>query len=111
MLVVLALFVSVNAYSSGIANSYYVTAVRADQSGKGWIQFSSTLNASSTGLPSCGSTQRNKLAFDANTDGGKAILSIALAALSTKKRIWASGTNTCSVYGTIESYSWGSIKD
>lgn len=92
---------------AGKANSFKVEQVRVDRNGKGYVQFANNLIES---RPSC-STHPKQLAFDVNTPAGQAIFSLALAAKASSKKIWAVGTGTCDVYGVVESWSWGVIKD
>ncbi len=94
-------------WAVGDANKYLVTKVRVDKSGKGYIQFDTALVNS----PATCSTHASHLAFDTNTPGGQGILSLALTANSSGKRIWARGTGDCSIYGTVESWSWGYITE
>ena len=108
---ILVLFLSVlslQAHGYGKANSFEVVQVRVDASGKGYIKFASALTVSP---PSCGNSNPRSLAFNTNTKGGAAIMALALTAQATEKKIWAIGTNTCSIYGTVESYSWGYMLD
>jgi hypothetical protein len=49
------------------------------------------------------------LAFNTNEAGGRAILSIVLAAQASGKKINARGTGTCSLYGVMEDWNWGLI--
>ncbi|WOI37718.1 hypothetical protein R1T43_01380 [Alteromonas sp. CI.11.F.A3] len=92
---------------AGKANTFKVDQVRVDRNGKGYVQFVNNLVETS---PSC-STHPKHLAFDVNAPGGQAIFSLALAAKASNKKIWAVGTGTCDVYGVVESWSWGVIKD
>ncbi|GEA11691.1 hypothetical protein [Alteromonas sp. KUL49] len=112
---VLTLFTFLMAFeccSVGIANMYLVKSVRVDASGIGYVEFDKSLTASSTGLPSCTiDFYKNMLAFDTKTDGGKAILSTALTAYTSKKKMWVAGTGTCSVYSVMESWDWGYVKE
>lgn len=104
----LAMFGTNAVYAAGIANNLYVEAVRVDKSGKGFVQFASPLEDA---RPTCAEPQPKTLAFDANTPGGQAILSIALAAQAGGKQIYAKGTGDCSVYGTVESWLSGWVKN
>ena len=95
-------------YAESIADSLTVYQVRIDQSGRGYVWFSSAL----TGTPaSCGSSHPNQLSFDTNTNGGKAILSMALSAKMSGKRIYAQGTGTCEGYNTVERWNVGYLRD
>jgi hypothetical protein len=45
---------------------------------------------------------RNVLAFNANTEGGKGILQVALAAQLSGKSVHVVGTGSCSTFANIE---------
>lgn len=94
------------AQAEGRANHFYVKYVRVDKSGKGYVVFDKALAHTPN---ACGTSHSNHLAFDTNTPGGQAIMSLALTAFSTGKRIQAYGTNNCTIYGTVESWNWGFI--
>ena len=81
-----------------------VNYVRVDQSGRGIVKFDDPKYGT---LPSCGNSHPNHLAFDTNSPGGQAILSVALSAQMSGKRIWARGTEACSSYGTVENWNYG----
>ncbi len=108
-LIVLVLF-SDAVFSRGAAENLEVDFVRVDKSGKGYVQFVSPLTPDSGSLPSCGTSYPKALAFDTNVAGGDAILSVALSAKMSSKKITARGTNTCGTYSTIENWDWGYIK-
>ncbi len=103
----LCLALPAQGFAAGDANKFMVTKVRVDKNGKGYIQFDTALVNS----PATCSTHPSHLAFDTNTPGGQGILSLALTANSSGKRIWARGTGDCSIYGTVESWSWGYITE
>lgn len=105
---VVLLLVTFDVFSIGVANSFYVTDVRADRSGKGYIRFDKPLVAEGD-LPSC-STHKNHLAFDVNAPAGMSIMSLALAAQASGTPVYAKGTGECDVYGTVESWAWGQIE-
>ncbi len=95
-------------YAEGVADNLTVYQVRVDQSGMGYVHFSSAL----TGTPAtCASSHPKQLAFDANTDGGKAILSMALSAKMSGKKIYASGTGSCEGYNVVERWNTGYLRD
>ncbi len=97
-----------NVSANGIAENLEVDFVRVDSSGYGYVNFVSALTSTPA---TCINGYPNALAFDTNTAGGKAIYTIALVAKTTNKRIRAVGTNNCTIYGSIESWSWGKIMD
>lgn len=100
---ILGMFMS-HAIAEGIAANYYVDNVRVDKSGKGYVKFLTAL----IGAPAtCASAHANHLAFDANQPAGQAIMSLALAAQASGKKIYAKGTNICDIYGTVESWDYG----
>ncbi|GAB1624074.1 hypothetical protein AAOGI_41240 [Agarivorans albus] len=95
-------------YAKGYSNNYKVVEVRADASGKAYVKFDKPLIQTPA---ACGSGYASHLAFDLKTPGGQGILSVVLAAQASGKRIKAQGTGTCSVYGVIESWSWGLVNN
>ena len=106
-LVSIYLFVNIS-FAEGIATSLTVHRVRIDASGMGYVWFASAL----TGTPApCGTSHPNQLSFDTTTDGGKAILSMALSAKMSGKSISASGTNSCEGYNSVERWSVGYLED
>lgn len=88
----------------GAVNST-VNSVRIDRSGKGMVEFDSPIGNNPA---SCGTqTYASYLSFDTNTDGGKAIYSMVLAAAASGKKIVAYGTGTCADYSNVvESLSY-----
>jgi hypothetical protein len=106
----LMLVVSQYSFAVGKAEYFHVKSVRVDQNGKGIVEFSKPLIEHSGARPSCGS-YLSHLAFDVNTEGGKAIYSLVLAARSNGQRIFALGTGNCSTYGVVENWAWGMMLD
>ncbi|MCH2041491.1 MAG: hypothetical protein MK185_12735 [Saccharospirillaceae bacterium] len=94
----------------GLADSYDVDNVRVDKSGLGFVTFKSDLVANKEELPDCGKGYPRSLAFDTNTEGGKAILSMALSAKMSGSSLYAVGTNECSGYQVIENMSYGFLE-
>lgn len=104
----LIIILSCNVLAEGKADHFKVKYVRVDKNGKGIVKFQKPL----AGTPSsCGSSHNSDLAFNTNTEGGKAIFSIVLTAYTTGKKIQAYGTNNCDIYGVVESWNWGFIID
>ncbi len=92
----------------GEATSFDVNHVRIDKSGTGYVEFVSPLVAQGGTLPTCGSLYPKALAFDTNTAGGKAIFALALAAKASGDKIFARGTNDCTIYpDTMEDWAYG----
>ncbi len=83
-----------------------VDIVRVDENGWGLVRFTTPLGMQPA---SCIQNHPTHLSFDTNTDGGKAILGLALTAHSTGKRLFAGGTGTCEGYGIIEKWNIGWI--
>ncbi len=96
-------------FSAGSVNDFTVTTVRVDRSGLGIITFEGSLGGTPASCIS--SSYHNHLSFDTNTTGGKAILSIALSAQATGKKVSARGTGNCEDYGSVESWSFGNINN
>jgi len=100
-LVLLCLF-PLLAFARGEATNHTVEHVRVDKSGLAYVQFTTDLVANNGSLPACGTSYPRTLAFDTNTEGGKAILSVVLSAKMSNSKIFARGTNECEGYGVIE---------
>lgn len=97
-----------SSHAEGIANNLTVFQVRVDGTGLGYVQFTTAL----TGTPaSCASSHPYQLSFDANTAGGKAILSMVLSAKMSGKHIYATGTNSCEGYTVVERWGTGYLRD
>ncbi len=109
IVVLVGCLISSAVFARGQATNLIVESVRIDKSGFGYVEFSSDLVAqSSTTLPECGTMYPKALAFDTNTEGGKAILSVVLMADATKEKIFARGANECTVYpGAVEDWDYG----
>ena len=107
-LMLLLLLPTTTVQAIGLANTVEVDFVRVDSDGRGYVNFKTALISEPA---SCTNGYPNALAFDTNTAGGRAILSVALAAKSSGKKIYAKGTGACTVYGVMEDWSWGAIKD
>lgn len=92
----------------------FVTAIRVDSTGKGLVQFASAV----VGVATCCTgttcnTNTSFLAFDTNTAGGKAILTLVTSAKLSNKKVQATGTGGCSVYSSgaslAEDFSVGTL--
>ncbi len=105
---VVLIFAGNTAHAEGIANTLTVDNVRVDRSGVGYVRFTTPLISTP---PACATTYPNHLSFNTNTPGGQAILSIALTAKASGKRIYAKGAGTCDIYTVVESWSWGYLAD
>jgi len=95
-------------FCEGVADTFDVDFVRVDQTGFGYVEFKTNLVGTPASCTQSGYTK--SLAFDANTAGGKAIMSLALAAKTSGRKILARGTGACAVYGVMEQWAWGLIK-
>jgi hypothetical protein len=73
-----------------------IDKVRVDASGYGIIYFPINVPGASCRSEST----QNILTFNANTEGGKGILQIALAAQLAGRQVNIVGTNTCIQYGS-----------
>ncbi|MCL1124562.1 hypothetical protein [Shewanella surugensis] len=107
-LILVTLFASMNsAYAATSKVSGVVTNVRIDQNGEGIITFDKSIE----NMASCTSEFYHKAySFDANTEGGKAIYAMALAARTTSKPMTAYGIGSCSEYpDTVESIWYGNM--
>ncbi len=103
-LALLMLLLSNFTYSYGIYNGT-VKDVRIDRGGWGIIAFDGPV----VGNPAtCRSTfYTSQMSFDANTEGGKAIFAMALAAVASGKQVSVIGTGLCNDYAnTVEGLSY-----
>ena len=94
-------------YAVGEVNVFTVQNVRVDKGGHGFIKFVEKLQGVPAACISGG--HDSHLSFDTNTSGGKGVLSLALLAQATGKKVQAKGTGTCDQYGVVESWSYGWI--
>ena len=96
------------ARAEGVADLYDVKTVRVGRDGISYVEFTQNLTGTP---PSCDTTDNaNKLAFDVNEAGGRAVLAIVLAADTSGKKIKAKGSSVgCATVSTIEDWGWGYI--
>lgn len=99
------LVISYAAYAAGEVNGFTVQNVRVDKGGYGFIKFVEPLQGTPAACISGGHDFH--LSFDTNTSGGKGVLSLALLAQATGKKVQAKGTGTCDQYGVVESWGYG----
>ena len=90
--------------SSEVAFSYghytgKVTEVRIDRDGRGIISFDGQIAHNPATCRT--SPYFSHFSFDATTEGGKAIYSMAITAAATGKRVSAIGTGTCQDYNSL----------
>ena len=96
--------ISTGAFAYGVFNGT-VKDVRVDRGGWGIIAF----NGAVTGdFAACRNEYyTSHMSFDVKTEGGKAIYSMALAAVASGKLVSAVGTGSCSDYAdTVESLGY-----
>ncbi|KPZ73131.1 hypothetical protein AN944_00279 [Shewanella sp. P1-14-1] len=82
-----------------------VVSVRVDRDGKGIVIFDRDLKGTRPNCVSGGYSRH--LSFNSSQDGGKSIMSLALTAQVSGKKIRARGTGSCHDYGSVESWLWG----
>lgn len=104
---IISFSISLNAVAVGVVEDATVIQVRVDKSGLGYVVFNKTL--SETPASCIQSGFGSALAFNTNDAGGRAILSVVLAAQASGKKIKAVGTGTCTSYGVMEDWNWGAI--
>ncbi len=99
-LLIIGLFFTPLVSAGVIFGGATVLTVRIDGSGFGIVTFSPP----ATGTPaSCAvPTYANSLAFDANTEGGKAFVAAMVAAKMGGLPVRAFGLGTCAKYGIVE---------
>ena len=86
-----------------------VVMVRVDHSGKGMVFFNINIGGTPPGCVH--DSYKKAFAFDARTDGGKAVLAFALSAKATGSRVIAYGTGECGIYGgsVVETWDYGQL--
>ena len=108
MITILIVLYASSAYSFGKVNQAYVVNVRVDRNGWGIVTFDSPIVGDYA--PKRNANYVNHFSFDTNTEGGKALYTMALTAVASGKRITAYGTGACSEYtDTVESWSYGHL--
>ena len=56
--------------------------------------------------PACVAAYPNRFAFNGNTDAGKAMLAVLLAAYAAGTQVTIAGEGTCSAWADAETVSW-----
>ncbi len=109
LVVIMCTFFASQAFAIGHVNKAKVVKIRVDGSGKVMIFFDQKIE----GSPTCVGHEIYKwaLAADANTEGGKAVLSMALTAKTTGASVTVNGLGVCGVYGgqVVETWNYGSL--
>ncbi|WKD48410.1 hypothetical protein [Microbulbifer spongiae] len=107
ILAIVALFAA-NAYSAGSVTGK-VERVRVDGNGTAMVIFDKPLGGEPAGCSN--KFYGNALAVDARTDGGKAVLSMVIAAKLSGSTVQAYGLGTCGIYGgsTVETWNHGGL--
>ena len=105
IMVIMFVLASSNVFAFGTFSNAKITSIRVDNSGKAMIFF----DKDKTREPATcvHSAYTRALGIDASTEGGKAVLSMALAAKATGSRVTAHGTGGCGVYGGNNVETWG----
>ena len=108
LLIILSVFSISNVAQAIGSISATVADVRVDRSGLGIIAFSQSIGGEAA---ACRVTPyTSHFSFDAKTEGGKAIYSMALTAVASGKKMVAYGTGSCLDYAnTVESISYGHL--
>ena len=107
---ILAIFLiifSCQSFAAGNVANAKIINVRVDENGKAMIIFDKDVSGTP---PGCVHTAyKNAFAVDASTDGGKAVLTLALSTMSRKANISVYGKGVCGVYGGsyVETWSYG----
>lgn len=94
------------ALSLAQANGHYepakVIRVGVDASGRGFIALDVSASTAVSTPPSCSTNTFWHAAFDATTEPGKAILSLALSAKLSGQNVRLIGNNVCNGHSSIE---------
>ncbi|MCW8879702.1 MAG: hypothetical protein OQK04_15685 [Kangiellaceae bacterium] len=101
------LVLSCQSFAAGNVANAKIINVRVDDNGKAMIIFDRDVSGTPPGCVH--SAYKNAFAIDASTDGGKAVLALALSTMSRKANISVYGQGVCGVYGGsyIETWSYG----
>ncbi len=103
-----AFFVS-QVHAIGSVSLAKVVSVRVDNNGRAMIFFDKPIGGTP---PSCvHSAYKSAFGIDAGSEGGKAVLSMALTAKATGSPVTVYGLGVCGVYGgsIVETWNYGHI--
>lgn len=98
-LLVFGAFVSVNAYSGALCNNCKISRVGCTDVVDGKQTCRVAFTGTVSGQAIC-SGSADELIVNVASDGGKAMLSVALTALATDKNVIGVGTGMCSLWTT-----------
>lgn len=97
--------------AAGVATDLTVAWVRVDEDGRGFVRFQGTLEMRSDCINEARGNYLSSLAFDAATDGERAIMALALATQASGRLVYAQGTESYTIYGNaLEDWSFGVIR-
>jgi hypothetical protein len=102
-LVVGVLFAS-QAHGFGTVSNAKIKSIRVDNDGRAMIFFDKPIGGEPAKCVHV--AYKNALGIDASTDGGKAVLSMALTAKTTGSPVTAHGFGSCGVYGGLVIETW-----
>lgn len=68
-------------------------------------------NANRTSIPACGAGNAQRWAIDASTTAGQAAVAVLLTAWTQHKRVWVTGTGTCTIWGDTETVEHFLVED
>jgi len=100
--IMLAFSIAGSANAAGHWNPVKVMQVGVNTSGVAFVKVDTSTSQATSTPPACSSNGFWQIAFDAKTDAGKAILSMAMSAKLSGQNIRLIGSNTCNAYSTIE---------
>ncbi|MCP3927188.1 MAG: hypothetical protein GY714_31910 [Desulfobacterales bacterium] len=104
LMFILIMFCCSNLLAGGVYSAKIVH-VRVDKSGFGIVKFDKKITE-----PLEGVTHFEHLSFNTNEAGGRAIMSLVLAAQASGKKVHAFGTKSTNEYKTlVESWNWGCV--
>ncbi len=102
--VMLSMMLFSNVFANGKVINAKVTKIRVDGNGRAMIFFDQPIG----GEPATcvHDAYKSALGVDASTEGGKAVLSLALAAKTTGSPVTVNGLGICGVYGGQYVETW-----
>ena len=64
-----------------------------------------------SGIPSCGAGLPNRWALDASNVAAQAQVAVLLSAWAAHKKVWVTGTGSCTIWGDTETVVYFSVQD
>lgn len=106
---IIAVLCAFQVYAIGSVRNAKIETIRVDNDGRAMVFFDQEI--AGTPPPCVHEAYKRALGFDASSEGGKAVLSMALTAKTTGSSVTAHGLGICGTYGgsVIETWNHGFI--